>query len=146
MTDTSPLLIDTNILIYATNADSPWHAVAAAHLAQLRSAGVDLVLSTQVIREYLAAATRPNVMPDHVAIDDLLANVAAFRAKYRLLDDTSTALDHLLALIAHIPTGGRQIHDANIVATMQAQGITRLLTHNADDFARFAHLITVVPL
>ncbi len=35
---------------------------------------------------------------------------------------------------------------ANIVATMQAHGIGHLPTHNTADFARFAHLITVVPL
>ncbi len=37
-------------------------------------------------------------------------------------------------------------HDANIGATMQVYGIRHLLTHNTADFARFAHLITVVPL
>ncbi len=42
--------------------------------------------------------------------------------------------------------GGRQVHDANIVATMQANGINQLLIHNADDFKRFSHLITVLPL
>lgn len=39
-----------------------------------------------------------------------------------------------------------QVHDANIVATMLAYGIPRLLTHNVDDFKRFAHLIAVLPL
>jgi hypothetical protein len=29
---------------------------------------------------------------------------------------------------------------------MQAHGIGRLLTHNVVDFARFAHLIAIVPL
>jgi predicted nucleic acid-binding protein len=32
------------------------------------------------------------------------------------------------------------------VATMQAHGLGRLLTHNAADFARFAGLITVLSL
>jgi predicted nucleic acid-binding protein len=36
--------------------------------------------------------------------------------------------------------------DANIVATMRAHGVQRLLTHNTDDFARYNHLITIVPL
>jgi len=36
--------------------------------------------------------------------------------------------------------------DANIVATMQACGIPRLLTHHEADFARHAGTITVVPL
>ena len=41
---------------------------------------------------------------------------------------------------------GRQIHDANIVATMREYGIPNLLTDNTSDFTRFGHLITVVPL
>ena len=35
---------------------------------------------------------------------------------------------------------------ANIVGTMQAHGISHLLTHNTADFAHFAQWITVVPL
>ena len=38
------------------------------------------------------------------------------------------------------------LHDANIVATMQAYGITQLLTHNEKDFDRFSSLISVQPL
>ena len=45
-----------------------------------------------------------------------------------------------------ITIGGKQVHDANIVATMQAHGLRRLLTHNTADFARFGALIQVEPL
>ena len=41
---------------------------------------------------------------------------------------------------------GKQVHDANIVATMLVHGITQVLTHNITDFARFSSLITVLPL
>ena len=40
--------------------------------------------------------------------------------------------------------GGKQVHDANIVATMIAHGETRLLTFNESDFRRFGSLIEVV--
>ncbi|MEH2170887.1 MAG: hypothetical protein V7K41_30400 [Nostoc sp.] len=43
-------------------------------------------------------------------------------------------------------SGGKQVHDANIVATMLVYGIPQLLTHNTSDFARFSGLITVLPL
>ena len=33
--------------------------------------------------------------------------------------------------------GGRQIHDANVVATMQEHRLTRLVTGNPGDFRRF---------
>ncbi len=40
--------------------------------------------------------------------------------------------------------GGKQVHDANIVATMLAHGETRLLTFNGADFRRFSSVIEVV--
>jgi hypothetical protein len=52
----------------------------------------------------------------------------------------------LFALTDQIAVGGRQIHDANIVATMLTHGVTHLLTHNPNHFVRFASVITVVPL
>ena len=41
------------------------------------------------------------------------------------------------------PIGGKQVHDANIVATMLVYGIPCLLTHNARDFERFGDMVTV---
>ncbi|MGE0820473.1 MAG: hypothetical protein AB7G75_06540 [Candidatus Binatia bacterium] len=41
--------------------------------------------------------------------------------------------------------GGKQVHDANIVATMLVHNIPTLLTNNTDDFAPSAHLVTVLP-
>lgn len=40
----------------------------------------------------------------------------------------------------------RQIHDADIVATMLANGIRRLLTFNTADFRRFEPLVALEPL
>ena len=49
-------------------------------------------------------------------------------------------------VMEEIPSGGKQVHDANIVATMLVYGIPQLFTHNTSDFARFSGLITVLPL
>jgi predicted nucleic acid-binding protein len=50
--------------------------------------------------------------------------------------------------LAHLVTarefGGRQVHDANIIATMQAHGIPCLLTFNKDDFTRFQDLVEII--
>jgi predicted nucleic acid-binding protein len=44
-------------------------------------------------------------------------------------------------LCRDVAAGGRQIHDANIVATMLAYGERRLLTLNAGDFRRYGDRI-----
>ncbi len=63
-----------------------------------------------------------------------------------MIYDVPIVLDHVVNLLQTIPTAGKQVHDANIVATMQAYTIQHLLTHNVSDFNRFAGLITIVPL
>jgi len=52
------LFVDANVLIYATNGSSPWHGLANAALQEARQLGIELIISTQVWREYLATATR----------------------------------------------------------------------------------------
>jgi hypothetical protein len=42
-----------------------------------------------------------------------------------------------------VAPSGSVCRDANIVATMPANGITRLLTFNVADFSRYAGLIAV---
>ena len=75
-----------------------------------------------------------------------VGQVQYFEAHYRIAEDGPLVTKYLLNLLQQTPVAGKQVHDANIVATMQAHGITHLLTHNTADFTRFAHLITVVPL
>jgi predicted nucleic acid-binding protein len=142
----SALFVDTNILVFATNPASPWHELATEALNQARGAGIDLVISAQIVREYLAAATRPDTTGRLAPLDDVLANVQIFRAEFRLVPDSPVVLDRLTELMHRVPVGGRQVHDANIVATMLTYGIPQLLTHNVADFARYADVITVRPL
>ena len=49
-------------------------------------------------------------------------------------------MNRLQAILEESNVRGKQIHDANIVAVMQEHGIKRLLTHNLDDFKRYAKI------
>ena len=55
-------------------------------------------------------------------------------------------IDRLLELLKDVPTFGKQVHDANIVAAMLTYRVSTLLTHNTADFARFTALIRILPL
>lgn len=146
MMDADALFIDTNVLIYATDPQSPFHKAATGALDQARSNEQPLCISQRIVREFLAAATRAALLGGEIAKEDILQNIAAFRIAFIVLDDTSLALDQLVELVGTIAIAGRQIHDANIVATMLVHGVRRLLTHNTKDFARYTDLIEVVPL
>lgn len=140
------ILVDTNVLVAANVAAHPRHAVALQRLKDLSASGAEFWISRQVLREYLVTLTRPQtfVSPQPIAV--LLTQIAYFQAKMQVADDTAMVTAHLLALLQSIPVGGKQVHDANLVATMQAFGIPRLLTDNTADFNRFGSLIVILPL
>ena len=117
------LFVDTNILIFATNSASPWHQAAMDALQAARRQGVELVVSPQILREYLAAATRPGSAGETLPLDAILANVRTFQANFRLVEENALVSARLVDLVSQVAVGGKQIHDANIVATMQTYGL-----------------------
>lgn len=55
----NPLFIDANILVYANVAEPPFNSIAVKTLTQLYQTDVELWISRQILREYLAVVTRP---------------------------------------------------------------------------------------
>jgi predicted nucleic acid-binding protein len=145
-TAADPVFVDTNILIYTTMLDSPFHARASQALDEFEKESVQLWISRQVLREYLAALTRGDPLTLPVPLADLISDVRVFESHFRVAEDGHGVTEHLLAIVGTIPVGGKQVHDANIVATMLAHGIPRLFTHNVGDFHRFSTLIEILPL
>lgn len=47
---------------------------------------------------------------------------------------------------AVLDTAGKQVHDANVVATMLVHGVQTLVTMNVCDFSRFGDLVHVTTL
>jgi predicted nucleic acid-binding protein len=140
------LFLDTNVLVYATAPTAPLHAVASARIAAELAAGHELWISRQILREYLSALSRPQSFTPPFSTTQLIAEVTALQAKFIVAESDAQVTANLLGILGSISIGGKQIHDANIVATMQRYGIRRLLTHNIADFTRFSSHITVLPL
>ena len=54
--------------------------------------------------------------------------------------------DRLQALLTDVECSGKQVHDANVVATMLAHGIVTVVTMTLADFARFERYGSLVEL
>lgn len=147
MTDDRVVLVDTNVLLSATAPLRPLHLPALTVLNDWPNQGVILATSSQVLREYLAVATRPvEVNGLGLGVDDALSNVAAFRGRMRLLIESEPVWERLGHLIATYGCMGKQIHDANVVATALSSGVPTLVTANIGDFIRFAPELEVIDL
>ena len=136
-------VVDTNVLVHSSASSSPDHSRARAALARLTSQG-PVAVTRQVLREYLAAATRPQSWSRALTLAEATADTDQFARRFAVLEDGPLVWDELMALTRRFAFGGKQVHDANIVATMLAHGETRLLTFNVADYRRFGTLIEVV--
>jgi len=133
-------------LIYFNRPGAPQHGAAQSGLARLQAESSPLWISPQVLREYLAAATRPQASGATLSMADAIADVHDFRLAFNVVEDRPEVFECLLRLLSAHPGAGKQVHDANLVATMLAHGLGRLLTFNTADFRRFAKLIEVVTI
>ncbi len=142
MTDDKALFVDTNILVYANVIETPFHQQAFDALNAAHEAARPIWISRQVIREYLVTLTRPQAFED-LPQAKVLAQLALLLQRFNIADDTDAVTTALTQLMTAFKIGGKQVHDANIVATMQANGISSLLTHNVKDFKRFESIIKI---
>ena len=135
------MFIDTNVIVHARIRESPDHPIARARLQRAVRDSEPLRISRQVVREYLAVVTRPQTWLVPLTREEALASASRLLGGFQVLEDGPAVTETLLALCREVPVGGRQIHDANIVATMLTHGECRLLTFNTADFRRYTRHI-----
>ena len=105
------------------------------------------MFSGQILREYLVVATRPAENNGlGLSAADAVSNVRAFRGRTTLLAEGGRVAGRLLRLLDDTACGGRQIHDAHVVATMIVHDIGAVVTMNVDDFARFSGHVSLLRL
>ena len=138
------MFADTNILVNARFAEASDHHRARGWLESALNDPEPLRISRQIIREYLAVVTRPQTWMVPLTSEQVLADVNRMHRDFEILEDGLAVTETLLTLFRETPVGGRQIHDANIVATMLAHGERRLLTFNTADFRRYGDRIELV--
>ena len=138
------MFIDTNLFVAACNVLAPDNERARALIARAHADSSRCCISRQVMREYLSAATRPQTWSQPLTAAEALADLSWMQEAFEILEDGPQVMEVLARLCREIPVGGKQVHDANIVATMLAHGERRLLTFNIRDFRRFAAHIDIV--
>ena len=140
------ILLDTNVLLRFANNSDPRHAVATRALDLLRAVGETLCILPQNLYEFWVAATRPS--PVHglgFTVAETTGLLAAFKIELTLLPDPPNLYDEWESLVTTHCIQGKPAHDARLVAGMRVHGVSRILTFNVADFARFPRLTVIDP-
>jgi predicted nucleic acid-binding protein len=139
------VLLDTNVLLRATNPDHDSNEIAIESIARLEETGRTPVLVPQCCFEYFVVATRPpGVNGLGLSADEATRSLDLLVGRYELLRDADELYDNWRLLVDAYDVRGKTAHDARFVAAMQTHGISNILTFNFGDFARYRDVITVL--
>lgn len=140
------VLVDTNILMRARDADDPRHQACVQALERVQSGANEVCICAQVMIEYWVVATRPREVnglglnPADVELD-----LRDFEQAFVLLPEPADIAVRWRALVNQHAVRGHQAHDARLVALMLAHNVTHLLTLNSADFACYTGITCLAP-
>lgn len=130
------ILVDSNIVVYAINDDSPKQARAQKFLNDER---YTLFITHQNIMESLRVLTHPK-FSSPMSVKAAMAAITAISDACTVIAPDPSAIYVALDLIKQHQSVGNQIFDAYLAATTLSAGLKTIATDNGRDFAGFEGL------
>lgn len=138
-------LADTNLFLRLADPTSPQHSLATDALAKLLGQADEVHLTPQNFIEFWAVATRPVEANGFGWTSERTAKeVTDLQARFPVLPDSPEIFTRWLELVKQLPVHGKRVHDARLVAVLQAHAIAHLITFNVSDFTAFSGIISLV--
>lgn len=141
------IAIDTNLLVYAHRADSPFHAAADACVARCAEGREAWAIPWPCMHEFFSIVTHPRIYrpptEPAVALDQIEAWLGS--PSLVLLAETPAHWPALRALLLQAKSAGPAVHDARIAALCVQHGVRELWSADRD-FGRYPGLKAVNPL
>ena len=139
--------IDVNILLYASDSDSPYHKRALAFVNSCVRQDELFCLGWPTVMSYLRIATHPSVFDRPLKPQEAMANIESLRSlpHSRFLSEGEGFWDVYCGLTAELPVRGNLVPDAHLAAILRQHAVTTLYTHDRD-FRKFGFLNLRDPL
>jgi uncharacterized protein len=140
-----PGIVDTNVLVYALDADAPQHQASRTLLEAGLDAPATLCVTSQILCEFYSIVTNARRVPKPRSPAAALTAISGLLIFLRVLPVPIHTAEELLGLLRRRPVTGVDIFDLHIVATMKVNGVQRIYTFNAGDFKALPELEVVTP-
>ena len=130
-------LVDTNILVYATDSASEYHRKARAFLEKNIPRG-NLILSLQNLTEFYSLITNPKIFVDTFTSKEAREEIKKIilGKHYQLILPLKETPFTVLKLLSRYKAKGREIHDILLAAVMIDNKINTIYTADTKIFSK----------
>jgi toxin-antitoxin system PIN domain toxin len=142
------LVVDTNVLVYAADADSQFHAPCRGWLQRQRARPDAWYTTWPIVYEFLRVTTHPRVMRRPWSLPSAWEFIAALLSSpgFAVLLPTQRHAEITEEVIAEMPhLAGNLLHDTHTAILMREHGVARICTRDTD-FNQFSFLDVIDPL
>jgi uncharacterized protein len=142
------LAVDTNVLVYAADLDSHFHAPCSEWLERQQQRSGAWYTTWAIIYEFLRVTTHPRILRRPFSVSAAWEFVTALLASpgLAILLPTERHVDVASEILAELPhLAGNILHDAHTATLMREHGIRQICTRDTD-FNRFPFLEVIDPL
>jgi predicted nucleic acid-binding protein len=140
-----PGVVDTNVLIFALDADSPHHKAARNLVEAARDGAMTLYVTSQILCEFYAVVTNARRVAKPRGSAEALDVIAGLLSFLHVLPVLAHAVTGWMSLLRRCPVTGGDVFDLQIVATMLASDVSRIYTFNNAEFEMFSELAVISP-
>jgi len=140
------VLFDSNILLRWQEPEHQDQKLVETAIEKLLLSGAEPCYTSQNLGEMWNVLTRPierNGFGLTPAQCDRRAR--AIETRIPILTDSAAVHAEWRRLLVEHSISGVQVHDARLVAAMHVHGVSRILTFNTRDFARFKDIEAIDP-
>jgi toxin-antitoxin system PIN domain toxin len=133
--------VDVNILLYASDTDSPYFEQAKAFIETCITQQELFYLGWPTVMSYLRVATNSAVFSHPLSPDEAMTNIETLLnlPHARFLSEGEGFWDVYRATATEVPTRGNLVPDAHLAALLRYHRVKTLYTHDRD-FLKFTFL------
>lgn len=138
--------IDANILIYASNQESPDNKQAIEFLSNCIKDSEPFYLCWPTVFAYLRISTHPHIFSSPLSPQEAIQNIETLRTlpHVRFIHEGDQFWDHYSEISHGQVIRGNLVPDAHIAALLHEKGVRRIYSRDRD-FLKFPFLKVIDP-
>ena len=140
-------LLDTNVVVYAADTSSPFHQNSKNIRDNALLGNLEICICPQVLMEFFAILTDSKRVKNPRAPEEVIAEMEKYLSSKNIsmIYPKRDTLPKTIELLGKYNLKRQIVFDAQLVATMLSNNVTRIYTYNQDDFLKFEEVEVLTP-
>lgn len=142
-----PVLLDTNVLVYALDEESPHHGPSRAIVERAAKGEGSYRLAPRILAEFFSIVTNPRRVRNSCTALEAVMAIDSFLAmpEIALLSIGLEVVERWLAMVRAAPVTGANVFDIQLAATALGSGVSKVCTFNVARFERIDGIEVTTP-